>query len=174
MTRNFLMTSTTIAALVAAPMAFATEDSASDLQGNSPAITETGLKNEVGSINADGTQKRYSIGGSEYDATTMTMSEAEYRALVASVGAYFETQDGKTLGVIEDLTFDGQGNPELIVDLVNDTKIDADTLVVTLLPDSVTLTDGKVLISTTEDELYLKAQSGSKRDDETRTTVIVM
>ncbi len=175
MTRSFLITTTTIATLIAAPMAFASDDSASDLTGNSPAITEGGQANVVGSSTpGDLATKRPGIGIAEYDPTRMAMPKSEYDALIASVGADFKTQDGEVLGVVENLTFDAQGNPEMVVDLVSDTKIDAETLVVTLLPESVELRDGKIFLDTTADELYLKAQDGSKRDDETRTTVIVM
>ncbi|MCX7559486.1 hypothetical protein OS190_07870 [Sulfitobacter sp. F26204] len=175
MTRKFLMTSTTIATLIAAPMAFAAENSASDLQGNSPAVTEGGNKNVVGSTaNSDIATKRVGLGIAEYDATRMVTTKEEYQALARSVGADFKTQDNEVLGVVDGVTFDAQGNPELVVNLNDDSKIDADTLVVTLLPESLTLRDGKIFLDTTADELYLKAQDGSKRDDETRTTVIVM
>ena len=176
MTRKFLLTSTTIATLIAAPAAFATQDSASDLQGNSPAVTEGGDANVVGSTagTPEIAKKRPGIGIAEYDPTRMAMSEEEYAALSRSVGAEFKTQDNEVLGTVENVTFDAQGNPELVVDLLNTANIDADTLVVTLLPESVNLRDGRIIIDTTADELYLKAQSGSKRDDETRTTVIVM
>lgn len=175
MTRSFLITSTTIATLIAAPLAFAAEDSVSDLQGNSPAVTEGGDKNVVGSTgNTENATTRAGLGIAEYDATRMAMTEEQYLALSRSVGADFKTQDNEVLGVVETVTFDGQGNPELVVDLNDETKIDADMLVVTLLPESVTLKDGKIFLDTTADELYLKAQAGSKRDDETRTTVIVM
>ena len=176
MTRKFLLTTPTIASLIAAPVAFASQDSASDLQGNSPAVTEGGNANVVGSSTPmpDVATKRQGIGIAEYDPTRMAMTEEQYAAISASVGAEFKTQDGEVLGYVEGVTFDAQGNPEMIVDLLDTTKIDAETLVVTLLPDSVTLRDGKIFLDTTADELYLKAQSGSKRDDETRTTVIVM
>lgn len=174
MTRSILKTTTVIAALAAAPMALADQDSMTDATGNSPAITEGGDANVVGSIPTDERTKRYNIGDSEYDPTRMAMPEAEYNALRASVGAEFKTNEGKVMGVIENVMFDAQGNPELVVDLNNDTKIDAETLVVTLLPESVVLRDGLIFLDTSEDELYNKALAGSKRDDETRTTVIVM
>ena len=176
MTRKFLLTTTTIATLIAAPAAFASQDSASDLTGNSPAITEGGNANVVGSTagTPEVATKRPGIGIAEYDPTRMAMTEEQYAALAASVGAAFKTQDDEILGYIDGVTFDAQGNPELVVDLLDDTKIDAETLVVTLLPESVTLRNGMIYLDTTADELYLKAQSGSKRDDETRTTVIVM
>lgn len=175
MTRNILL-STAIAALIATPAAFASENNATDLQGNSPAVTESGNANAVGSTqnDTDVAMKRPGVGIAEYDPTTMKMTRAQYNALSASVGADFKTQDGIMLGMVEEVTFDGQGNPEMVVDLVEDTKIDAETLIVTLLPESITLVEGQILIDTTADELYLKAQSGSKRDDETSTTVVVM
>lgn len=176
MTRSILATTTAIATMVATSFAFAAENSASDLQGNSPAITEGGNANEVGSTDTsnDLVTKRFGIGDSAFDATRMAMSEEQYDALAASIGADFQTNEGKVLGVIKDVTIDAQGNPNLEVDLNEDTKIDAELLVITLLPDSIVLKDGKIFIDTSEDNLYLQAQDGSKADDETRTTVIVM
>lgn len=176
MTRSILATTTAIATLVATSVAFAAENSVSDLQGNSPAVTEGGNANEVGSTAAtsDLATKRFGIGEAEYDATRMAMSQEQYAALGASIGADFMTNEGKVLGMIKDVTIDGQGNPNLEVDLNEDTKIDADVLVITLLPDSIVLKDGKIFLDTSEDNLYLQAQDGSKADDESRTTVIVM
>lgn len=175
MTRNILLTSTTIATLIAAPVALA-DDSASDLQGNSPAITEGGQDNIVGSTPSDPDvpSDRVDLGIAEYDPERNAVTAEEYDALKASIGSDFRTQDGVVLGVVEGVTFDAQGNPELSVNLHDDTEIEADRLVVTLLPGSLTLADGKIFLDTTADELYTKAQSGAKRDDETRTTVIIM
>ena len=174
MTRSFLMTTSTIAALAFAPSAFA-QSVAAEMPGQSPAVTEGGNDNIVGSSSpSELATKRPGTGIAEYDPQRMAMPKVEYDALIASVGADFKTNEGTVLGVVENVMFDAQGNPELVVDLNNDTKIDAETLVVTLLPESVTLRDGKIFLDTSADELYLKAQDGSKRDDETRTTVIVM
>ncbi|MDF3413981.1 hypothetical protein HKX54_05910 [Sulfitobacter sp. M57] len=176
MTRSILATTTAIATLVTTSFAFAAENAASDLQGNSPAVTEGGNANVVGSTPTSGdlASKRFGIGESEYDPTRMAMTQQQYDALNAAIGAEFKTSDGKVLGMIEDVTIDGQGNPNLEVDLNDDTKIDADNLVITLLPDSIVLKEGKIFIDTSEDNLYLQAQDGSKADDESRTTVIVM
>lgn len=176
MTRSILATTTAIATLVATSFAFAAENSVSDLQGNSPAVTEGGQDNTVGSTEntSDLVTKRFGIGESAYDATRMAMSEEHYHALNASIGADFMTNEGKVLGMIEDVTIDAQGNPNLEVELNDDTKIDAELLVITLLPESIVLKEGKIFIDTSEDNLYLQAQDGSKADDETRTTVIVM
>lgn len=176
MTRSILATTTAIATLVATSFAFAAENSVSDLQGNSPAVTEGGQDNTVGSTEntSDLVTKRFGIGESAYDATRMAMSEEQYDALNASIGADFMTNEGKVLGMIEDVTIDAQGNPNLEVELNDDTKIDAELLVITLLPESIVLKEGKIFIDTSEDNLYLQAQDGSKADDETRTTVIVM
>lgn len=177
MTRKFLITSTTIATLMTAPMAIASEDSVTDPIGNSPAVTEGGDKNAVGSIPTPASElatKRPGIGIADYDPTVMSMTIEEYNALARSVGSDLKVRDGEVLGTVTDVTFDGQGNPEMVVDLKEDVKIDAETLVLTLLPESLELVDGRIVLDTTADELYLKAQSGSKRDDETSTTVIVM
>jgi hypothetical protein len=176
MTRKFALTTTTIAALIAGPAAMADTSLASELPTNSPQVSETATKTEAGSTlnNYDAKDKRYGLGIAEYDPVTMNLTDAEYAAIKGSVGADFETKDGMKLGVVKGVSFDGQGNPEMIVDLVEDTKIEAETLVVTLLPDSLNLVNGQIVIDTTADELFLKAQSGAIRDDETRTTVIVM
>ncbi|KAJ05044.1 hypothetical protein [Sulfitobacter mediterraneus] len=176
MTRKFLLTSTTIATLVAAPMAYASGTIADELPTNSPEVSANVPATDGGSTlnNYDTNNKRYGLGIADYDPTTMSLTDAEYAAVKASVGANFETQDGEVLGVVKGISFDGQGNPEMVVDLEEDTKIDAEVLVVTLLPDSLRLDNGQIVIDTTADGLYLKAQQGSKADDETRTTVIVM
>ncbi len=174
MTRSFLITTSAIIALAAAPAAYA-QSVAETMPGNSPAVTEGGAANVVGSSTpSDYAITRQGIGIADYDPMRMAMPKSEYDALIASVGADFKTNEGTVLGVVEDVMFDAQGNPELVVDLNDDTKIDAETLVVTLLPESVDLIDGKIILDTSEDELYNKAQSGVARDDETRTTVIVM
>ncbi|MFT6674705.1 MAG: hypothetical protein ACJAVM_000888 [Sulfitobacter sp.] len=176
MTRNILLTSTTIATLIAAPLAYAEGSIDTELQTQSPQVAETQQKTDAGSSTNDLVAKdtRYGVGIAEYDPVMMNLSDKEYAAVKASVGANFETQDGAVLGVVQGVSFDGQGNPEMVVDLEEDSKIDAEVLVVTLLPESLRLEDGQIVIDTTADELYLKAQDGSKRDDETRTTIIVM
>lgn len=176
MTRTFLIQSTAIATLITAPLALSAETSAGDLTGNSPRILDGGMANDAGSINrtSDMATKRPGIGISEADPMPTPMSTEEYVALSQAVGADFKTSDDVLLGSVKAVTVDAQGNPELVVDMLDDAKIDADTLVLTLLSDSVTLDDNAILIDTTADELYLQAQSGSKHDDETRTTVVVM
>ncbi|MDF1727375.1 MAG: hypothetical protein P1U53_06465 [Sulfitobacter sp.] len=175
MTRNILAT-TALTALLAAPVAFADEATPLDIGGDSPEITHDGGETVVGSTDgrAAVATERPGIGIAEYDPTRATVTEAEFDVLRASPGADFETQDGVRLGVVQDVMFDAQGNPEMVVNLLNDTQIEADTLVVTLLPGSFTLVNNALLIDTTADELYLKAQQGAKRNDENRTTVIVM
>ncbi|MEM6305001.1 MAG: hypothetical protein AAF744_09780 [Pseudomonadota bacterium] len=177
MTYKFLITASTIATLAAAPMAMAqTVDSASDLQGNSPNVTEGGFDSDAGSIaNADkvAPRTRQGIGIAAFDPTTTTLSQNEYDVLAASVGGDFETSDGVLLGEVTGLAFDGQGNPEIEVDLLAETKIDAETLVMTILPENLEVMNGKIFIDVTYDELYLQAQDGSKRDDESRTNVVI-
>ena len=175
MTRSFILSTTAAVALMAAPLAHATENSTA-VPGNSPAITETGNANVVGSTSneLDTATKRYGIGIAEYDPTRMAMPQSTYDALAAAVGDEFKTTDGERLGVVSGLTFDAQGNPELAIDLDPETPIDAETLVITLLPESLQVVDGKIFLDTTLGELSMLAQDGSKRDDETRTTVIVM
>ncbi|MEM6941385.1 MAG: hypothetical protein AAF943_07460 [Pseudomonadota bacterium] len=175
MTRSVLMTTSTIAALIAAPMAFATEATTLDMGGNSPAITNGGDTSIAGSSEPGRLPTaKPGIGVSTFEPTPSPLPQAEYDALMASVGSDFKTNEGTILGVVTDVTMDAQGHPEMVVDLRDDTKIDADVLVVTLLPESVQLRDGKIFLDTSEDELYNKAQAGAARDDETRTAVIVM
>ena len=175
MTRKIFAT-TALTALLAAPLAYADEATPLDVGGDSPRITNDGRETTVGSTDgrAAVATERPGIGIAEYDFTRSTVTEAEFNALAASPGADFETQDGVVLGQVQNVMFDAQGNPELVVDLRNDSGIDAETLVVTLLPNSFALVNGAMVLDTTADELFLKAEQGSVANSAERTTVIVM
>ncbi|QUJ77864.1 PRC-barrel domain-containing protein [Sulfitobacter albidus] len=154
MTRNLMITTAAVAALFAAPMATA--------QTVSDDVTNVEIET-----------KRPGIGIAEYDPTIMGVQQDQYDALRNTVGDPLLTTDNEQLGTITEVTFDGMGNPELVVDLVPEAKIDAEELVITLLPETINIVDGKIFLDTTTDELYLKAQQGSKRDDETSTSVTI-
>ena len=175
MTRKFLMTSTVIASLIAAPVAYA-ESLAEQGDGVNPEITEGGQGTTVGSTaNADTDQNiKTGIGESEFDPTRMAMTEAQYDAVVASVGAEFQTRSGETLGMVEDVMFDGQGNPELSIKLADASKLDAEMLKLTLLPESIMVVDNKIVLDITADDLFLNAQDGGERDADNSAVAIVM
>ncbi|WP_370401724.1 hypothetical protein [Sulfitobacter sp. JB4-11] len=167
MTRKILMTTSTIAALVAAPLAHADGSIESELPGNSPAITDYGTKTDVGSLtNSDKEQlgTRFGVGIAEYDPTRMTMPEEEYMALMTAVGGDFATSDGMLLGKVTAIDFDAQGNPELSIALLEDTRFDAENLILTLLPESVKLSGNQIIIDETADDLYLAASTSTARE----------
>ena len=166
MTRKLLMTTTTLIALAAAPMAYAETPQAS-----------TGTGSEVASEGAfkyDTNSPRISNGMAEFDDTSIAMSQATFRALSNARGNDLETSDGVKIGTVTGLDFNAQGNPELMVDLAADTKIAAEVLVITVQPENLMIKDGQIYLATSLDELYLKAQSGNARDSAGRTAITLM
>ncbi|WP_299558111.1 hypothetical protein [uncultured Sulfitobacter sp.] len=150
MTSKFLMTTATITALIAAPMAYA--------QTTTEEITP-----------ADISQTRAGVGIAEYDPTGMSVTQEEYDVLSASVGKPLLTTANEAIGTITGVGFDGQGNVELAVDLPEDTDFEADLMRLRLLPGSVTLVNEQVILDTTVDALKVKvigddAQGGSDRE----------
>ena len=179
MTRFKLFTTSAIAATVAAPMAFA--DVASGKVDTHPNIASAGSETPVGSTPTSaetGTQmtdnERRDIGNAEYDPTRMAMPEAEYKALMASVGADFKTSDGVALGTVSGIDFDAQGNPELAVKLLDDTKFEAEKLILTLLPESVELSGDAIIIDESADDLFLAADNATTRGDDSVVNVNIM
>ena len=88
---------------------------------------------------------------------SVTAMEAEF--LEAAKGSDLETKDGEKIGTIEDVSYNTQGHPELRVDLVEDSKIRAEKLVITAQGDSVYMANGRVVLETDKEELFLKAAS---------------
>lgn len=179
MTHFKFATATAIAALISAPMAFA--DVASGKADTNPNTASAGSETQVGSIpttqetgNQMQDNERRDLGNAEYDPTRMAMSEAEYTALVASVGADFQTSDGVELGTVSGVDFDAQGNPELMIALRDDNKFEAENLILTLLPESVQLDGRSIIIDETADNLFLAANNATDRGDDTTVTVNIM
>ncbi|MEM8578782.1 MAG: hypothetical protein AAGF60_13095 [Pseudomonadota bacterium] len=168
MTRKFIIPATAAIALMAAPSFAQTTDSASDLQGNSPRVTEGGFNNDVASQRTfyqGNPEARYGIGIPEADLNTMSLGEDEFAALAATAGASFETESGERLGMIEEVRYNESGFPELVIELEEDNRFDLEKLVLTVTPDNTTIRDGKIFLSMTVDDLALKAASDGVRDD---------
>lgn len=153
MTRKFIMTTAAITALIAAPMAYA-ETTTKDLTAAEVSQTEAG------------------IGIAEYDPSGMSVTQEEYDVLAASVGAQLMTTANDSIGTITGVGFDGQGNAELAVELPTDTVFEADMLNIVLLPDSVTMTDGIVILDTTVDEMNLMVKESGAEGGEGRSVRI--
>ncbi len=166
MTRKFLTTTATIAALIAVPALAQTNDSASDLQGNSPAVTEGGNMNAAASnqFKYDTESPRVSNGYAEYDTNQIAMSQSAFRALSNARGDDMETTDGTMIGMIENVNISSQGNPELVVQLTDDqaAKFNADVLLITVTPGNVSMEGDKIALAITLDDLVLAAEQGDK------------
>lgn len=107
------------------------------------------------------------------DSMSIDLPLDAFKVLANSRGEPFSTSDGTELGVIEEIDFNVQGNPELVIDLKDRSVIDADRLVVTVLPDNLLFSGNKLILDTSVPELKLKAEKNSVRDSEGRVEVTV-
>tara|TARA_R110000737_G_scaffold55720_4_gene79121 strand:- start:1427 stop:1963 length:537 start_codon:yes stop_codon:yes gene_type:complete len=166
MTRKFLTTTATIAALIAVPALAQDNTTNPDLKTNSPAVTDGGKMNEAASnqFKYDIESPRISNGYAEYDANQIAMSQSAFRALSNARGENMETTDGTVVGMIENVNVSGQGNPELVVQLTDEqaAKFNTDVLVITVTPGNVAMEGDKLALTTTLDDLVLAAEQGDK------------
>ena len=174
MTRKFLTTTATIAALIAVP-AFAQDNTANpDLKSESPAF-DGGKENPVASnqFKYESNNERVSNGYAEYDTNQIAMSQNAFRALSNARGENLETTDGMVIGMIEAVNTSGQGNPELVVDLSDEAsaKFDTEVLIITVTPGNVMLQDGKIELGSTLDEMVLASEEGGRGDYADRKSV---
>ncbi|MEL7098980.1 MAG: hypothetical protein AAGM84_09150 [Pseudomonadota bacterium] len=171
MTRKIAFNTTAAAVAIAAltaPALAQTTDSASDLRGNSPAVTEGGLANDVASqrtVRYGRADTRYGNGIAAFDANEIALEQEVFAALSGTKGAEFKSDAGEVFGTISEVRYNERGFPELVVDLVPDNVLDAERLVVTVQPDNVTLSDNEIILDLTVDEMIAKAQSEGVRDD---------
>ncbi|MCR8826520.1 hypothetical protein [Pseudosulfitobacter koreensis] len=165
MTRKFLTTASTIAALMAAPALAQEVVDNPALKSNSPAM-DGGQDNPVASnqFQYDTTNKRVSNGYAEYDVNQIAMSQAAFRALSNARGERLETTDGELIGVIENVMVSAQGNPELVVALTDDAsaRFQSEVLVIAVTPGNVMLQDGQVALGTTLDDMTLAVEEGGR------------
>ncbi|KEJ97922.1 hypothetical protein SAMN05444149_101374 [Pseudosulfitobacter pseudonitzschiae] len=167
MTRKFLTTTATIAALIAVP-ALAQDNTANpDLKSGSPAF-DGGKENPVASnqFQYDTTNQRVSNGYAEFDTNQIAMSQDAFRALSNARGENLETTDGMVIGTIENVNTSAQGNPELVVDLADEAsaKFDTEVLIITVTPGNVMLENGKIELGSTLDEMVLASEEGGRGD----------
>lgn len=141
MTRKFLTTASTIAALMAVPALAQSEKFEYDTK--SPRMSNEYV---------------------EYDSNQIAMSQSAFRALSNARGDNMETTDGTVIGMIENVNVSEQGNPELVVELTDDQaeKFDTDVLVITVTPGNVMMSGDKLALATTLDELILASQAGTE------------
>ena len=107
------------------------------------------------------------------DDMAIAMPLDAFKALANARGAPIRTNDGTQLGLIEEVDFNVQGNPELVVDIQDRSVIDADRMIVTVLPDNFMFTGNRLMLDSSLAELKLKAEKNSVRDSENRVEVTV-
>lgn len=105
------------------------------------------------------------------DPVTIGMDQEVFDALLASPGTNILSTKGEVVGMIENVMVNAVGNPELVVDLTNQSEIPAEVLVVTVQPGSVMTRDGLLYLDTSIDELQLKARNNSGRDSDDRVQI---
>lgn len=163
MKRIATLSMTAAAAALAASSAFAESPQAA-----------TGTSTEVASDAPkayDTNSPRLTNGKAEMDPTVIEFSTDTMLALEAASGEMLKTNEGTQIGLIEDVTYNAQGNPEIIVDVLDDAAIAAETLVVTVQPGNIALADNKLFLDTTYDELLLKVAADGNRGSNDRVDV---
>ena len=107
------------------------------------------------------------------DTQGINMPLDVFKALANARGGPMALTDGTKIGVIEEIDYNVQGNPELVVDVLEESGIPADRLIVTVLPDNIMMSNDKLMLDTSLDELILKAEQNSISDDQNRVEVTV-
>ncbi|WP_050927651.1 hypothetical protein [Aestuariivita boseongensis] len=114
---------------------------------------------------------RINNGMAEFDDKSIAMSSDTFIALANSRGEVMSTIAGDVIGVITNVDTSENGNPELVVELADESAIPADTLVVAVQPGNVTLMENRIMLDTSLAELKTKATSSGVRDAGGRVTV---
>lgn len=107
------------------------------------------------------------------DSMSIALPLDAFKVLANARGEPIRTNDGTELGVIEEVDFNVEGNPELVVDVRDRSVIDADRLIVTVLPDNFMFAGDRLMLDSSLNELKLKAEKNSVRDSENRVEVTV-
>ncbi|MCV2893395.1 hypothetical protein [Lentibacter sp. XHP0401] len=134
---------------LAAPAAFAESPQRATTEGE-PVASEQQFVYDVES-------PRINNGMAEFDAQTIAMSQETFRAIANSRGEMMKTTAGEEIGMITEVGTNAQGNPEMVVDVKDDSPIRADELVITVTPGNVKLMDQAIMLDTTLDALAIKA-----------------
>lgn len=157
MLRNMTLAVTSVLALTAAQAALA--------QSGSPEAS-TGTGSEVASHKQLYYETHSPAASTDpaIDSMSINMPMDTFKAFANARGEPMMTRDGTELGTVAEVDFNAQGNPELVVELRDNVAIDADRLVVTILPNNVSLTENRLVLDTTLQELALKAQKSGIRE----------
>lgn len=89
-------------------------------------------------------------------------------------GASLMSEDGKMLGTISSVSLNGQGNPEMIISLADDTGIEGDELKLTGTVDQFAMMDGSLVVLETAQEINTKAGlfKDERRDERPEVTLV--
>ena len=158
MKRTLLTTVSTVIALSVAPLM--AQQTTTEADSGAPSVSEGSSDTAVSSGEAnsyDTNSPEISSGDAPVDDMPKSVTAMEAEFLEAAKGSDLETKDGEKIGTIEDVSYNTQGHPELRVDLVEDSKIRAEKLVITAQGDSVYMANGRVVLETDKEELFLKA-----------------
>ncbi len=170
MLRNTIIAATSALALTAAHGATA--------QSGSPEAS-TGTGTEVGSQKQLWYESYLGTGSPEVgnapaqDTQSIGISNDAFKVLANAKGEPMMTNDGTPVGIIQEVDFNVQGNPELVVNVSDRNVIDADRLVVTVLPNNFNYAGDQLILDSSLAELKLKARENSISDSEGRVEVTV-
>lgn len=163
MTRFAKLSATALISTLAASTAFA----------ESPQVS-TDTSNEVASETGhtyDTNSPRITNGEAEADMLAAGFSTDKIMALAAAEGEMLKTNEGSEIGVIEDVMYNAQGNPELVIDVLDDASVGADKMVVTIQPGNIMVAENRIILDTTFDELMLKVNAAGSRGSSDRVDV---
>lgn len=94
-------------------------------------------------------------------ANTLQGKTAEVMSIGAEMGGTVFTSDGMEVGRITDFEIDNQNRAYFIIDVAADSNFNGDRLILTADPEDVTVANGSVALSATENELQaMEATSG--------------
>jgi len=134
----------------------------------------TGTSSDVASqapLAYDTNSPKVAIGNSAKDISGIGISTDKILALAAVKGEMLKTNEGTEIGLIQDVSYNAQGNPELIVDVLDRAAIGADTLVMTLQPGNIDLATNRIILDTSYAELLLKVKADGGPDSADRVDV---
>ncbi len=163
MERKTLMT-TTAAALIAAPTLLVADIPAPAAAESSPNPADD-VRVEENTASYDGADSGTPM------IENSGMNKDVYSAVLDASGSTFATVDGDTIGVIENVTVDNQGNAELIVDIADDATIEADVLVVEVEQGKVSMVNDALLLETSLGELRTAASTDAGRHPDGRVEI---
>ncbi|SPH21662.1 hypothetical protein ASD8599_02414 [Ascidiaceihabitans donghaensis] len=126
------------------------------------------------------TQKEYDT-NSPANSTGDTASDIQYSgletkniiALENAKGEMLKTNEGEQIGVIEEIDYNAQGNPELVIDVFDKSVVGADRMVMTIQPDNIVLAGNAIVLDTTYNELLAKVKASGVQGSADRVDVTI-